>query len=152
MLTVDELKAASVWADKIDPRQLELAVREIVVREFGPGEPVCRMGESVEYWNGLIDGLVKMNKFSAEGKSITFAGIAPGGWWGEGSLLKRELRRYDVTALRRSRVAFMPRATFERLLDSSIPFNRFLLVQLNERLGQFIAAVDRKSTRLNSSH
>lgn len=142
MLTVDALKAASVWADQIDPQQLDLAVREIIVREFGPGEPVCRMGESVEYWHGLIDGLVKMNKFSAEGKSITFAGIAPGGWWGEGSLLKREKRRYDVTALRRSRVAFMPRATFERLLDTSIPFNRFLLVQLNERLGQFIAAIE----------
>ena len=65
-----------------------------------------------------------------------------GGWLGEGSLLKDEPRRYDVVALRDSRVAFMPRATFEWLLDNSIAFNRFLLVQLNERLGQFIAAVE----------
>ena len=33
----------------------------------------------------------------------------------------------------------MPRATFEWLLDRSIPFNRFLMDHLNERLGQFIA-------------
>lgn len=142
MLTIDELRAASVWAGTLEPQALERAARETVVREVGTGEAICRVGESVEYWNGLLDGLVKMNKFSAEGKSVTFAGIVRGGWWGEGSLLKRELRRYDVTALRKSRVACMPRATFEWLLDNSIPFNRFLLTQLNERLGQFIAAVE----------
>jgi CRP-like cAMP-binding protein len=36
----------------------------------------------------------------------------------------------------------MPRRTFEWLLNTSIPFNRFLLVQLNERLGQFIGMLE----------
>jgi CRP-like cAMP-binding protein len=36
----------------------------------------------------------------------------------------------------------MPRATFEWLLETSLPFNRFLLMQLNERLGQFIGQVE----------
>jgi CRP/FNR family transcriptional regulator, cyclic AMP receptor protein len=36
----------------------------------------------------------------------------------------------------------MPRQTFEWLLESSISFNRFLLRQLNERLGQFIAVIE----------
>jgi CRP-like cAMP-binding protein len=36
----------------------------------------------------------------------------------------------------------MPRATFMALLDESVPFNRHLIVQLNERLGQFIAMVE----------
>lgn len=65
-----------------------------------------------------------------------------GAWFGEGSVLKREIRKYDVMALRDSVVAHMPIATFDWLLDTSIPFNRFLTLQLNERLGQFIAAVE----------
>jgi len=65
-----------------------------------------------------------------------------GGWFGEGSVLKTEPRRYDVVALRDSRLAFMPRSTFEWLLDNSIAFNRFLLLQLNERLGVFISLVE----------
>jgi CRP-like cAMP-binding protein len=73
---------------------------------------------------------------------VTLTGIRPGGWFGEGSLLKDEPRRYDVIALRDSRVAYMPRATFNWLLDGSIAFNRFLLQQLNERLGQFIGTVE----------
>jgi CRP/FNR family cyclic AMP-dependent transcriptional regulator len=45
-------------------------------------------------------------------------------------------------ALRDTRVAYMPRTTFNYLLDNSIPFNRFLLQQLNERLGLFISLVE----------
>ena len=45
-------------------------------------------------------------------------------------------------ALRATRVVRVPRRTFEWLLNTSIPFNRFLLVQLNERLGQFIGMLE----------
>jgi CRP/FNR family cyclic AMP-dependent transcriptional regulator len=36
----------------------------------------------------------------------------------------------------------MPEVTFFWLLDTSIPFNRFILTQLNERLGQFVGAFE----------
>jgi hypothetical protein len=42
--------------------------------------------------------------------------------------------------LRKSVVAGLPVDTFHWLLDHSIGFNRFVMNQLNERLGQFIAA------------
>ena len=103
---------------------------------------MCRKGEPVEHWIGVIDGLLKLSSLSAEGKSVTFAGMPGGAWFGEGSMLKSEHRRYDVVALRESRVALMTRAPFDRLLDSSIAFNRFLLNQLNERLAHFIAMVE----------
>ena len=70
------------------------------------------------------------------------SGISTGGWFGEGSLMKNEPRRYDVMALRESRVAFMNRSTFLWLLDHSIPFNRFIINQINERLGLFIGLLE----------
>ena len=103
---------------------------------------VCHKGEAVENWIGIIGGMVKMNNFSPCGKSVTFSGVPPGGWFGEGSLLKNETRKYDAMALRDSRIAHMPRATFHWLLETSLPFTRFLLMQLNERLGQFIGMVE----------
>jgi CRP-like cAMP-binding protein len=83
-----------------------------------------------------------MANVSADGRPTSFTGIPSGGWFGEGSLLKDEPRRYDIVALRDSTVAYVPRATFMALLDESVAFNRFLLVQLNERLGQFIGMVE----------
>src|SRR5690606_33693105 len=65
-----------------------------------------------------------------------------GGRIGEGSLLKREDRKYDEVALRDSVVARLPAATFDWLLDNSIPFNRYPLHQLNERVAQFIGKAE----------
>jgi CRP/FNR family cyclic AMP-dependent transcriptional regulator len=111
--------------------------------QFVPkGGFVCRKGEALESWIGIIDGLVKINNFSPAGKSVIFAGVPTGGWFGEGSLLKDQARKYDVMALRDTRVARMPRTTFEWLLATSLPFNRLLLMQLKERLGQFIGLVE----------
>ena len=133
---------ASLWARSLSARQLARVESETQVRDLPVGVPVCRKGEPVEHWIGLVDGLVKMTSVNREGKTTTFTGVTSGGWFGEGSLLKDKLRKYDVVTLRESRVAYMPRATFEWLLDTDIGFNRFLLIQLNERLGQFIAMVE----------
>jgi CRP-like cAMP-binding protein len=133
---------ASSWTRSLAPAELERVARETIVRDLPVGVPVCRKGEPVEHWIGLVDGLVKMTSVSPEGKTMTFTGVTSGGWFGEGSLLRDKHRRYDVVTLRESRVAYMPSATFHWLLDSNIGFNRFLLIQLNERLAQFIAMVE----------
>jgi CRP/FNR family cyclic AMP-dependent transcriptional regulator len=73
---------------------------------------------------------------------MTFAGIGPGGWFGEGSVLKNEKRKYDLVALRDTDLALMNRATFMWLFETSVGFNRYLVHQLNERMGQFIATIE----------
>lgn len=142
MLTLGEMLQASLWSRALDHERLLQVEGEILVRQVPAGGFVCRKGEPVEHWLGIIDGLAKMTNLSADGKPTTFTGLPTGCWFGEGSLFKDEPRRYDVVALRDSLVACMPKATFLGLLDSSLEFNRFLIVQLNERLGQFIAMVE----------
>jgi CRP-like cAMP-binding protein len=114
----------------------------IVVRDRAPGSYVCHKGDPANVWIGVIEGLIKLTCLSATGKSVTLAVVPAGSWFGEGSVLKREARKYDVVALRDSRVAFMREATFFWLLDTSISFNRFILTQLNERFGQFVATLE----------
>jgi len=142
MQTLKDMLAASLWAKGLTPEQMRRVAAETTEKAVPAQGFVCRRGESVQHWIGVIDGLVKMTNLSADGKPTTFTGVPNGGWFSEGSLLKNEPRRYDIVALRASRIAYMPRATFMWLLDTSIEFNRFLVVQLNERLGQFIAMVE----------
>ena len=120
---------------------------QIVVSDPMPGDYVCRVGRQATYWFGVIEGLLKMSTDSASGRSITFTGVPPGGWFGEGTALKRESYRYNMMALRHSVVAGLPIDTFHWLLDNSIGFNRFVMNQLNERLAQFIEAreIDRST-------
>lgn len=137
-----ELLAVSPWTQTLTPEQRRRVEAETIVRSVPRGGYLCRKGERVEHWLGVVEGLGKMTNTSATGKVTTFTGVTTGSWFGEGSLLKDEPRRYDVIALRDSEVAYMPRSTFMWLLDGSIDFNRFLLVQLNERLSLFIGMVE----------
>ena len=129
-----------------DSERLRIAP-QMVVSDPMPGDYVCRMGRQATYWFGVIEGLLKMSTDSASGRTITFTGVPPGGWFGEGTALKRESYRYNIMALRRSVVAGLPIDTFHWLLDNSIGFNRFVMNQLNERLAQFIEAreIDRST-------
>lgn len=141
-MVLDEALRSSLWSQALDAAELARVRLELVERTVPQGGYVVRKGEPVTHWIGVIDGLVKLSIVSPEGKIATLTGVSSGGWFGEGSLLKTEPRRYDAVALRETRVALMPRGTFNRLLDTSIAFNRFLLNQLNERLAQFIAMLE----------
>lgn len=135
------------WLTGLDAHEREVAEAHLKVAQVATGELLCRVGRPATYWFGVIDGLLKMSSDTAHGVPITFTGVPPGGWFGEGTVIKREAYRYNIQALRKSMVAGLEVETFHWLLDRSIPFNRFITQQLNERLGQFIGA--REIDRMN---
>jgi CRP-like cAMP-binding protein len=130
------------WAQALSFEDFARARDGTIERLVPGGGYVCRKGEPVDHWYGVIDGLAKMSSDWVTGKTASFTGIAAGGWFGEGSMLKSEPRRYDVIALHDTRVACMRRDTFHWLLDNSIAFNRFIITQINERLGLFIGLLE----------
>ena len=134
------------WLQALLPAEREQALAALLVGDAQPGDYVCRVGRPVTSWFGVVDGLLKMNTDSADGASMTLAGLPPGGWFGEGTALKREPYRYNIQALRKSVVAGLPVDTFHWLLDHSIGFNRFVMNQLNERLAQFIGTIEADRT------
>ena len=128
------------WLQVLKPEEQAWASAQIVVVDALTGDRVCRIGKAPTYWFGVVQGLLKMSADNDQGDSFTYAGLSAGGWFGEGTVIKREPYRYNVQALRPSVVAGLPIDSFHRLLEQSIGFNRFVMNQLNERLGQFIAA------------
>jgi len=144
----DRLLAAP-WAKHLTAKQLLRVEAETQVIKYTAGSVVFREGEPAEHWLGVLDGMVKVDTVSADGRSTTFIGVSSGGWLGEGSMLKRELRPYEVVTLRDSWIALMPVKTFDWLFETSLAFNHFLVRQLNARLGQFVAVVE--SCRMQST-
>ena len=147
LATTAEL-AGIPWLDLLLPAERSMAVAALRVGDAASGDYVCRVGRPVTYWFGVVEGLLKMSSDSDQGITMTYTGVPPGGWFGEGTVLKREPYRYNIQALRKSVVAGLPVDTFHWLLNHSIGFNSFVMNQLNERLGQFIAA--REIDRLNN--
>jgi CRP-like cAMP-binding protein len=138
-ITQDEIVRVPWWR-LLDDEQRQRVTADMQVADAAPGEYLCRIGRPATLWFGVVEGLLKMSNDNALGAPITFTGVPSGAWFGEGTLLKREAYRYNIEVLRASVVAGLPIGTFEWLIERSIPFNRYLMNQLNERLGQFIAA------------
>ena len=144
----DPIELAHIpWLEGLEAAERARALADLKVVQVQVGELLCRVGRPVTYWFGVIEGFLKTSGDSSMGIPITFTGLPPGGWFGEGTVIKREAYRYNIEALRPSVVAGLSVETFHWLLDRSVPFNRFIVQQLNERLGQFIAA--REIDRLN---
>lgn len=142
MISEDELRRIAVWSHDLAPEEFEEARRGTATRVYGKGAYVCHVGDRLESWTGVADGLLKMSTTSRSGKSATLAGLRGGAWFGEGTIIKNEARRYDLVALRESKVALMRRQTFFWLFEHSAAFNRFLVHQFNERLAQFIGLAE----------
>jgi len=140
--TAEDLLRSSQWGQTLSEDEIDRALTGVFERTYAAGAFICMKGEPVDYWMGMVSGLGKMASHWTTGKTTSFTGISDGAWFGEGSLLKNEARRYDVMAIRESRIAFMNKHTFLWLLDHSIGFNRYLITQLNERLGQFIGMME----------
>jgi CRP/FNR family transcriptional regulator, cyclic AMP receptor protein len=137
--SADELQRVPWWP-LLDGVEHDRVAADMQVAQAEVGEFLCRIGRPATLWFGVVEGLLKMSNDSALGTPITFTGVPSGAWFGEGTLLKRESYRYNIEALRKSVVAGLPLATFDWLIERSIPFNRYLMSQLNERLSQFIGA------------
>ena len=141
-MTPERLYELAFWAQDLAADEIARACKGINEKTWPAGAYVAHRGDRFDSWTGVVSGLVKIGSVSSSGKAIAFAGMPAGMWFGEGSVLKGETRMYDLVALRETRLALMNRATFMWLFENSVGFNRFLVRQFNERLGQFIALVE----------
>lgn len=140
------LFSSFAWYRSLSERHRQMLISTSHATIFEPGALVARAKCTSEFWIGLTSGLLKLSVHDESGKGVTLCGISAGGWFGEGSVLKNELRQYDVYSLQKSRVLMVPSSTFHSLLDESISFNSFIIHQLNNRLAEFICSV--QNTRM----
>jgi CRP/FNR family transcriptional regulator, cyclic AMP receptor protein len=133
---------ASPWRSCLTPAQMDRVYLDTAMRSFKAGSTVCLRGSPAMHWLAVVDGMLKVDTIASDGRATTFAGVPAGAWFGEGAALKGEPRPYAVVAIRDSDVAFMPRQTFLWLIDDSRAFSRWVIDQLNARLGHYVALVE----------
>jgi CRP-like cAMP-binding protein len=129
---------SSRWATSLSSEELDRVCRETHERFVSTDDVFVRAGTAADFWVGVIEGMAKMSVSLPNGRQSTFTAVSAGGWFGEGTLMKSESWRYDAIAVRDSRLACMPRATFQRLLHSSLGFSHSVMALMNARLSQFI--------------
>ncbi len=133
---------AQPWFRDLPEAQQAWVTQAVLTRQGKKGEVLLPAGAEVEGWYAVLSGLVKLQSSSGQGRVSAFIGVPDGEWFGEGSALKPEPRRYDVIALRDTVLFCLPRAVFDELMATCLPFNHFLVAHLNKRLGQAMTIIE----------
>lgn len=140
-LSRDELLSGSDWFDALGDQTKTLVKQDLIERSLSAGELLGHQGEVQQHWFGVMEGLLKWSVSAIDGRTVTLGGQSVGSWFGEGTLVRAQPRQSDIIALRHSRVAMIPRSTFDWLRQNEPVFNEFLLRQINERLHWFMGSM-----------
>lgn len=139
--------SAQPWFASV-PAALQERLREEVCAVQGDkGAVMMPAGSAVEGWHAVLSGLVMLQSPASKGRSSAFIGVPDGEWFGEGSAMKPEPRKYNVVALRPTTLLCLPLPLFATLRDSSLAFNQFLVQHLNMRLGQAMTIIEAGRTQ-----
>lgn len=129
----------SPWGRQLSASERGRVLPTIRAASFERGEAVVRAGFPAEHWVGVIEGLGAQSVTTADGQVMHLSAGLEGSWFGEGTLIKGGRWGYDAIAIRHTRVALVPLATFRWLRETNLPFNHFIQRLLNERLAAFIS-------------
>jgi CRP/FNR family transcriptional regulator, cyclic AMP receptor protein len=133
---------SQMWFPSLGTQQKAAVEAAAILIEGSRGDLMLHANEPAEGWYGVVSGLVKLQSVPSPGRQSVFLGIPAGQWFGEGTVLKKERRRYEVLALRDTVMLCLPNATFQALYETHIPFNHALLQQMNVRVGQAMAEIE----------
>jgi len=128
----------SSWAHDVSEDTLDDLLAATSVRELTAGEVLCRQGEPATHWYGIMQGLLRQDTLCRDGTVTSLTAGPMGTWFGEATLLLHEARRYEISAMRDSRVACVGAAAFRRAFDESAGFNAAVSRSLSSRLDFYI--------------
>jgi CRP-like cAMP-binding protein len=104
---------------------LPLAERRALVAasealRLAAGEMLFRQGDAVPTgagaFYGVVSGGIKASSLRADGKEAILAVLEAGNWFGEISLIDRQPRTHDATAVGDTEVLALPRPAFDRMM------------------------------------
>lgn len=125
------------------PAAVQDAVRSgVYATEGAKGDVMLPVGSPVQGWHAVLHGLVMLRSPACKARTSAFIGIPDGEWFGEGSALKAEARKYEVVALRPTQLLCLPLPLFQTLRDTSLAFNQYLVQHMNLRLGQAMTIIE----------
>lgn len=139
--------AAQPWFASVPALMQERLRAEVLAVQGEKGDIMLPAGSAVDGWYAVLSGLVMLQSPTSHRRSSAFIGVPDGDWFGEGSALKPEPRRYNVVALRPTTLLCLPLPLFATLRESSMAFNQFLVLHLNMRLGQAMTIIEAGRTQ-----
>lgn len=145
--TAQRFIEAQPWFASVPAALQERLRAEVFSIQGDKGAVMMPAGSAVQGWYAVLSGLVMLQSPASKGRSSAFIGVPDGEWFGEGSAMKPEPRKYNVVALRPTTLLCLPLPLFNALRETHLGFNQFLVLHLNMRLGQAMTIIEAGRTQ-----
>ena len=133
MVTLESSKLfCNLSADEL--KTLRLAAQE---RAFAAGQEIFKEGDAGDGVYVVADGLVQISGLVSRDVRHVFSKVEPGDFFGEMAVLDSQPRSACATAVKDTRVYFIPRAELLNLLKRSPALSFGLLHEISQRLRAF---------------
>ena len=127
--------------------QLDDVAAITVTRHYARGESIFMEGEEADGFYIVADGQVKIFKTSLDGKEQILHIYGPGNPFGEVPVFSGSRFPANAQALVESRILFLPRNAFVRLITANPSLSMNMLGELSMRLRQFTIQIENLSLK-----
>lgn len=145
MLLRDMLRRVPLFSE-LDPTELAEIERLVRTRQVPKKSIIVHEAEPGDSLFIVLEGMVKISSYSADGKEIVLALLGKGAFFGEMSLLDQQPRSATVTTLEASRLAQISRRDLEPLLLARPAITLKLLAEVVARLRKTSRVLERISS------
>ena len=123
-------------------------IKKITIdRPYNRGESIFMEGDEADGFYIVADGQVKIFKTSVEGKEQILHIYGPGNPFGEVPVFSGSRFPANAQALVKSRILFLPRNAFVRLIAANPSLSMNMLGELSMRLRQFTVQIENLSLK-----
>jgi CRP-like cAMP-binding protein len=125
-------------------RKIMLAAGELL--RLRAGEMLFRQGDAPGGFYALVKGSMKMSTLSADGKEAILVVLETGTWFGEISLIDKQPRTHDATALGPAEILVVPRTVFQTMMKRTV-FAQAIAAMLAARIRLLYGIVEDATLR-----
>lgn len=131
----------------LEPNEVSAITNLIVHKTYQKGEKIITEGNPLDDLIIINEGLVKINKYSQEGKEQILYIFSPGDFFGEKNLLKDQVSTYHAEALEETKICSIYKNEFRRLLLEHPSISLKVIEALSERIDVLESAIENMGTK-----
>jgi CRP-like cAMP-binding protein len=134
---------------QVTREQISPLAKHATIHRLKRGEVVCRRGELLECFHGVVHGQVKLVLRAANGEQRVLRIVGPGDTFGEAMVFRPRASPLDAVALSDAIVIELPGRAVRGLLERDGSFAGKMLARLALRMHELVEEIE-SSTLLNA--
>lgn len=134
--------AGNPWFAGLPEPIIDTLIGAARLRTLAAGGLLHARGDPADGCYGVLSGAVRISATAVDGRRIALAVLGPGSWFGEISMIDRQLRSHDAHASGPTGLLIVPAPVIRNLIESDVAIHAHFSRLVCQRLRAMFAAME----------